>query len=55
LHGSITVHDGAGQRGTVFEVTLPARRPEPAAPPNAPPRPSISTTESADKIDAGVP
>jgi signal transduction histidine kinase len=54
LHGSIVVRDGAGQRGTVFEVTLPARRPEPAAPPNADRPPSNVVTEPTDKIDAGV-
>jgi signal transduction histidine kinase len=55
LHGGITVRDGAGQRGTVFEVTLPARRPEPADVPDAQAPPIAAAPASADKIDAGVP
>ena len=55
LHGSIAVRDGAGQRGTVFEVTLPARRGEPAPAPDAA-RPAVEVSSvPADRIDAGVP
>ena len=56
LRGSITVRDRADQRGTIFEVTLPARRPEPStAPPAVTRQVDVAHTSAADKIDTGVP
>ena len=56
LRGSITVRDRDDQPGTVFEVTLPARRPKPSdAPPAVTPQVDVSHTSTADKIDSGVP
>jgi len=56
LHGSITVRDRADQPGTIFEVTLPARRPTPStAPPAVAQQVDVSHTSAADKINTGVP
>ena len=55
LHGSITVRDRAERSGTVFEVTLPARRPKasPAAPAAAD-KVDVSPLAAPAKIDTGA-
>jgi two-component system phosphate regulon sensor histidine kinase PhoR len=55
LHGSIVVRDRADKSGTIFEVALPGRRPQPSsAPPADTGQLDVSQASAADKIDTGV-
>jgi signal transduction histidine kinase len=56
LHGSIVVRDRVDQRGTIFEVCLPARRPDrpTAPPPAASAEAGVGPFGSLAKIDSGV-
>ena len=55
LQGSITVRDRADKLGTVFEVTLPARRPPPVeTPPADSQQVDVSASPAGDRIDSRV-
>ena len=54
LHGSITVCDRPEGQGTIFEVRLPARRPQRSTPPPAAEEAEVTPPRPVDKIDSGV-
>ena len=54
LRGSITVRDRPEGQGTIFEVRLPARRPEHSTPPPAAEEAKVTPPRPVDKIDSGV-
>ncbi|MEX0676354.1 MAG: HAMP domain-containing sensor histidine kinase [Pirellulales bacterium] len=53
LHGSIAVRDRPDRRGTIFEVRLPARRPQPAGPPPAAVQ-QVDDSPALDRMDSGA-